>query len=165
VGARPVSVWPLVDRRDVPGGQRVMRTAHHSETDGPGVHPGPSDQREGPATERERDGNAARRLAIIRHAQEVTGNVSKTCRYYGITRQAYYKWLRRHAGGGLEGLRDRSPRPHVSPKATKAEVGDAHPLPEVVSHPSPTSSRRSARGPSPPHLLASPGWRGCRCPG
>ncbi len=38
-------------------------------------------------TERERDRNAARRLAIIRHAQEVTGNVSKTCRYYGITRR------------------------------------------------------------------------------
>jgi hypothetical protein len=25
----------------------------------------------------------------------VTGNVAKTCWYYGITRQAYYKWLRR----------------------------------------------------------------------
>jgi hypothetical protein len=28
---------------------------------------------------------AARRLAIIRHAREVTGNVAGTCRYYGIT--------------------------------------------------------------------------------
>ena len=46
-------------------------------------------------TEREMARNAARRLAIIRHGQGVTGNVSKTCRYYGITRQAYYKWLRR----------------------------------------------------------------------
>jgi transposase-like protein len=45
-------------------------------------------------TERERDRNAARRLAILRHAREVTGNVSRTCRYYGITRQAYYTWLR-----------------------------------------------------------------------
>jgi len=47
-------------------------------------------------TERELSRNAARRLAIIRHAQEVTGNVAKTCRYYGITRQADYKWLRRY---------------------------------------------------------------------
>ena len=73
-------------------------------------------------TERERDRNAARRLAIIRHAQEVTGNVAKTCRCYGITRQAYYKWLRRYEEHGLDGLRDRSRRPHVSPNATKDEV-------------------------------------------
>jgi transposase len=73
-------------------------------------------------TEQERDRNAARRLAIIRHAQEVTGNVAKTCRYYGITRQAYYKWLRRYEEQGLEGLRDRSSRPHVSPNTTKGEV-------------------------------------------
>jgi transposase-like protein len=65
---------------------------------------------------------AVRRLAIIRHAQEVTGNVSLTCRYFGITRQAFYKWLRRYEGQGLEGLRDRSRRPHVIPHATKPEV-------------------------------------------
>jgi transposase-like protein len=44
---------------------------------------------------------AARRLAITRHAQEVTGNVAGTCRYYGITRQAYYAWLRRYEEGGV----------------------------------------------------------------
>jgi transcriptional regulator of acetoin/glycerol metabolism len=42
-------------------------------------------------------------LAIIRHAQEVTGNVSATCRYFGITRQAFYNWLRRYEEYGLEG--------------------------------------------------------------
>jgi transposase InsO family protein len=73
-------------------------------------------------TERELDRRANHRLAVIRHAQEVSRNVSKTCRYYGITRQAYYKWLRRYEEGGVEGLRDRSSRPHVSPKATRAEV-------------------------------------------
>ena len=52
----------------------------------------------------------------------MTGNVSLTCRYFGITRQAYYIWLRRYQEHGLEGLRDRSRRPHVSPNATKAEV-------------------------------------------
>jgi transposase InsO family protein len=73
-------------------------------------------------TERELDRHAAHRLAIIRHAQELTGNVAKTCRYYGISRQVYYKWLRRYEEGGLEALRDRSSRPHVSPKATRVEV-------------------------------------------
>jgi len=38
----------------------------------------------------DRDGK--RRLAIIRHVEEVTGNVAMTCRYYGISRQAYYTW-------------------------------------------------------------------------
>ena len=75
-----------------------------------------------PMTERERDRNAARRLAILRHAREVTGNVSRTCRYYGITRRAYYTWLRRYEELGLEGLRDRSRRPHASPNATGTEV-------------------------------------------
>jgi transposase len=73
-------------------------------------------------TEHELARGAARRLAIIRHAQEVTGNVSMTCRYYGITRQAYYIWLRRYEQGGVAALRDRSRRPHTSPNATKSEV-------------------------------------------
>jgi hypothetical protein len=38
-------------------------------------------------TDKELDRNAARRLAIIRHADEVTGNVAKTCRYYGVSLQ------------------------------------------------------------------------------
>ena len=37
-----------------------------------------------------------RRLAIIQHAEEATGNVAMTCRYYGISRQVYYRWLRRY---------------------------------------------------------------------
>jgi transposase len=75
-------------------------------------------------TEKELARGAAHRLAIIRHAEEVTGNVALTCRYFGITRQAFYKWLRRHEEQGLEGLRDRSRRPHVIPHATKPEVID-----------------------------------------
>jgi transposase-like protein len=38
---------------------------------------------------------AKRRLAILRHAEEITGNVSPTCRYYGISRQVLYKWRQR----------------------------------------------------------------------
>lgn len=75
-------------------------------------------------TEREISRNAARRLAIIRHAQEITGNVALTCRYYGVTRPSYYKWLRRYEELGVDGLRDRSRRPRVSPNATKAAVVD-----------------------------------------
>jgi transposase-like protein len=63
-----------------------------------------------------------RRLAIIRHAREVSGNVSQTCRYYGITRQSYYVWLRRYVEKGVPGLEDRSRRPHRSPQATSTEI-------------------------------------------
>jgi transposase-like protein len=38
---------------------------------------------------------AKRRLAILRHAEEITGNVSLTCRYYGISGQCFYTWRRR----------------------------------------------------------------------
>ena len=72
--------------------------------------------------ERELDRNAARRLAIIRHAREVTGNVAMTCRYYGISRQVFYTWLRRYDTEGVAGLRDRSKRPAHSPHETSSEV-------------------------------------------
>jgi hypothetical protein len=67
-------------------------------------------------TGKELDKNAARRLAIIRHAREVTGNVALTCRYYGMT------WLRRYQADGVAGLRDRSKRPLHCPHETPAEV-------------------------------------------
>ena len=57
--------------------------------------------------QRELDKNAARRLAIIRHAREVTGNVAMTCRYYGISRQVFYRWLRRYEAEGPAGLNAR----------------------------------------------------------
>ena len=65
---------------------------------------------------------AKRRLAILRHAEEITGNVALTCRYYGISRQIFYTWKRRYDAHGLDGLRDRSHRPHVSPGTTRTEV-------------------------------------------
>ena len=73
-------------------------------------------------TEHEQRRLVNHRLSVLQHAVEVTGNVSQTCRYYGISRQTFYKWLRRYEEQGLEGLRDRSSRPHYSPNATSAEV-------------------------------------------
>ena len=65
---------------------------------------------------------AKRRLAILRHAEEITGNVALTCRYYGISRQIFSTWRRRYDAHGLDGLKDRSHRPHISPSATRTEV-------------------------------------------
>lgn len=66
-------------------------------------------------TERDQQRVVSRRLAILRRAEEVTGNVSQTRRYFGITRQTFYVWLRRFEEQGRVGLRDRSRRPHHSP--------------------------------------------------
>ncbi|HUQ63372.1 MAG TPA: IS481 family transposase [Acidimicrobiales bacterium] len=63
-----------------------------------------------------------RRLAILHHAEEVTSNVAMTCRYYGITRQCFYSWKRRYEELGEEGLKNRSTRPKVSPRATHVDV-------------------------------------------
>ena len=73
-------------------------------------------------TERVLERRARRRLAVLRYVEEVSGNVAASCRYYGISRQCYYGWLRRYETDGLEGLKDRSQRPHHSPRATQAEV-------------------------------------------
>jgi hypothetical protein len=73
-------------------------------------------------TERELERRAQRRLAVLRHVEEVSGSVAATCRYYGISRQCYYGWLLRYEADGLEGLKDRSSRPHHSPNVTQAEV-------------------------------------------
>jgi Helix-turn-helix domain len=81
-----------------------------------------SNQGGDPVTEQQLLRIARRRLAILRHAEEITGNVSLTCRYYGISRQCFYTWRRRYDAHGLDGLRDRSHRPQISPNATRTEV-------------------------------------------
>jgi transposase InsO family protein len=68
------------------------------------------------------DREVRRRLAVLRHVEEETGNVAMTCRYFGISRQLYYRWLRRYEAEGLVGLRARSRRPHHSPNATSTEI-------------------------------------------
>jgi transposase-like protein len=50
------------------------------------------------------DRQVRRRLAVLRHVEEVTGNVALTCRYFGISRQLYYVWLRRYRDEGVDGL-------------------------------------------------------------
>ena len=75
-----------------------------------------------PSLQVRHDRQAQRRLAILRHAEEVTGNVALTCRYYGISRQIFYTWRRRYLEDGVAGLRDRSSAPHHVPHATRPEI-------------------------------------------
>jgi transposase len=65
---------------------------------------------------------ANRRLAVLQHADEVSGNVAATCRYYGISRNVFYRWKRLYEDEGLEGLKDRSSAPLYCPTVTHPEV-------------------------------------------
>ncbi|MCH9665142.1 MAG: helix-turn-helix domain containing protein [Gammaproteobacteria bacterium] len=37
----------------------------------------------------------SRKLRILQHAEE-SGNISETCRYFGISREFFYQWRRVH---------------------------------------------------------------------
>lgn len=62
------------------------------------------------------------RLKVLRHAAERPRYVSRTCRYFGISRHTFYKWRRRYETHGEAGLYDRARGPHHSPRATPREV-------------------------------------------
>ena len=72
--------------------------------------------------EREQQRRIRHRLSVLRHAEEISGNVAATCRYYGISRPTFYKWLRQYEEFGEDGLRDRSSRPRICPHQTDAEI-------------------------------------------
>jgi len=69
--------------------------------------------------DREQQRKIRHRLAVLRHAEEVSGNVAAACRYCGISRQCFYNWRRRY---DEESLRDGSSRPHHSPTVTDPEL-------------------------------------------
>lgn len=87
--------------------------------------------------EQKLDRQAQHRLAILRHAEEVTGNVAQTCRYYGISRPTFYKWLRRYQDEGITGPRD-----------ARACRTTARTPPTPTSSPRPPRARRRPAGPS-----------------
>ena len=68
----------------------------------------------------------ARRLAwrfkILQQAGAESRNVARTCRHFGISRQAFYRWKRRFDAHGAAGLADRPHTPHRCPTATAKEV-------------------------------------------
>jgi len=55
---------------------------------------------------------AQRRLAWFDHYRVHGGNAALTCRYFGISRQTFYRWKRRYDPQNLGSLEDGSHRPH-----------------------------------------------------
>lgn len=62
-----------------------------------------------------------RKLRVLNYAQAI-GNVSKTCRYFGISRKAYYEWKQGHAQYGEQGLINRKPCPKNLKLRVSAEI-------------------------------------------
>jgi transposase-like protein len=57
-------------------------------------------------------GPSSLRLRMLQHAKRLSGNVSQTCRFFGVSRALYYIWKKRYEKNGLAGLRDQPRRPH-----------------------------------------------------
>jgi len=51
-----------------------------------------------------------RKLRVLQHGKE-TGNISKTCRYFGICRETYYQWKRDYEAKGEQALINSKPCP------------------------------------------------------
>ena len=64
------------------------------------------------------------RLRWIQHYEQVTKKVAPTCRYFGISRGTFYLWYHRYMSLGVEGLRDKSSRPHKIKRWLPKEVRD-----------------------------------------
>jgi len=57
------------------------------------------------------------RVRFVLEVDQGTFSFSESCKRYGISRTAGYKWWHRYQELGLEGLHDQSRRPHHCPHA------------------------------------------------
>ncbi len=73
-------------------------------------------------TKAEQARRMAWRFKVLQEACERSRNVARTCRHFGISRQAFYRWKRRYEALGATGLADRPSTPKRSPGATPQEV-------------------------------------------
>ena len=62
------------------------------------------------------------RFKVLQQAADGPRNVARTCQHFGISRQASYRWKRRHEAYGEAGLWDRPRAPHRSPRALPQAV-------------------------------------------
>ncbi len=62
------------------------------------------------------------RLRILNWAEGEARQIARTCRHFGISRTAYYRWKKRFDEFGEAGLADRPRTPNRSPRATPSAV-------------------------------------------
>ena len=61
---------------------------------------------------------ARQRLKWFDHCRQHGQKVSLTCRYFGISRTTFYRWLKRYRSHALTTLEDRSHRPRHTRQPT-----------------------------------------------
>lgn len=62
-----------------------------------------------------------RKLAVFNYAKK-TGNITKACRHYGISKTTYFNWLKRYKEGGEQGLINNKPCPENIKLRTPIEI-------------------------------------------
>ena len=67
----------------------------------------------------------SQRLEFVTLATAEKANIRHLCRSYGISSATAYKWLHRFQSTGVNGLADRSRRPHHSPSRSAVEMEEA----------------------------------------
>lgn len=68
-----------------------------------------------------RDQEIARKLRVLEHAAR-TGNIRKTCRYFGVPRSNFYNWKKRYEQEGELGLARKTPVTIAHPRAIAPEI-------------------------------------------
>jgi len=68
-----------------------------------------------------RDQEIARKLRVLEHAAR-TGNIRKTCRYFGVPRSNFYNWKKRYEQEGEFGLARKTPVTIAHPRAIAPEI-------------------------------------------
>ncbi|MDV3908074.1 IS481 family transposase [Elizabethkingia anophelis] len=64
-----------------------------------------------------------RKLKVLNYAKEI-GNISQTCRYYGISREAFYQWKRAYEKEREQGLINSKPWPENPKLITPKHIED-----------------------------------------
>lgn len=68
------------------------------------------------------DPRTRKRLRWIETYKQITGSVTSTCRYFGISRSTFYVWYHRYLSFGVEGLKDLSTKPHRISNKIPADI-------------------------------------------
>ncbi len=63
----------------------------------------------------------ARKLKVLEHAK-VSGNISFTCRHFGVSRETFYQWKQAYSAQGEVGLVSSKPCPENPKLRTPASV-------------------------------------------
>ena len=67
------------------------------------------------------DRDIQRKLKVLRHAEK-TGDVAKTCRYFGVGRSSFYRWRTAYKQRGEAGLVNAKPIPKNPANQTPPEI-------------------------------------------